>query len=377
MKDVTPPGLGLSCFWHGIGMGPGGKVYVGISTGAHLRGEPGDVLIFEYDTASEERRFLAGVREILRGEGNLAPGESVAKVHSDLLEHDGKLYFSTHDWSLVDAVSDHRGGHFLSFDPATGRFRDLSKSQRLGVSVAGEGIIAMNVLRERQELVGWTIPFGNVVIHGLTTARTTVYAGGLDPADVRNVARVVLATANGDVFAAYEHDPAVAGSDRLLKLSRETGRLLPTGERFSSTGRFEGLAETSDGRTVYLADWDGDLYAFEVERERLEPLGSLLPTHREGAVGELFNLALSPDDRKLFTVPYSMRHGEGAYHLYEYDVATGTRADVEDLSPLLEGCTPTGNGVFDDRGRYTPTTGREATAPESSGSTSAIGFRSP
>lgn len=361
MHDVTPAGFRLDRFWHGIGMDRDKRVYAAISTGAELRGEPGDVFLFRYDTATGDREFLRSVRQTLAEEGNLGPNahwpkdESVAKVHSDILEHDGRLYFSTHDLHSPDGLETHRGGHFLSFDPATGCFRDLSKTESLGVSVVNEGIIAMNILRGEDKLVGWTYPYGNVLIHDLRSGTTTLYRSGLERDRVADVARVVIATRSGQIFAAYRRDSALAGSDRLYKLDRGGGRLQPTDERFSCTGRFEGLAETSDGRTIYLADWDGELFAFDVERERLEALGSILPDERVaagGVVRQLYNLALSPDDRKLFTLPCLMERGKGAYHLYEYDIETATKTDLGYCGPMLWGSTPTGNGVFDDRGRY-------------------------
>jgi len=62
------------------------------------------------------------------------------------------------------------------------------------------------------------------------------------------------------------------------------------------------------------------------------------------------NLTLSRDERKLFTIPRKMTQGEGAYHLYEYDIESGEKKDIGDLSSVLKRSSPTGNGVMDEKG---------------------------
>jgi hypothetical protein len=359
-EDVKPSGLALGQFWDGIGRDSAGLVYVAIGAGkkgSDLR----DVLIFEYDPRSGRRRLLRSVREILSDAENLGPNEhwpreeSVAKVHSAILQHDSRLYFSTHDWYRLDGIENHRGGHFLSYDPATGRFSNPSRSDPGGVAVAGEGIIALGVLRDRNELVGWTFPHGNVLVHDLATGRTLKYASGLPQEPRPDVSRVVIATHTGEVYAAYQSDPAVPESDRLFRLDRREGRLVPTNQRFGSGGRLEALQETKEGNTVYLAGLRGSLHAFDVASESLSGLGSILPAEREAqgeSVRELYNLALSPDERFLFSLPRRTSEGDGGYRLYEYDLTTGARSEIGDCRALLDGSTPSGSAVFDHRGRY-------------------------
>ena len=360
-NDVKPPGHTLGRFWDGIGRDGAGRIYVAIGTGEEKDSDVRDVLLFEYDPRSDRRRLLRSVREILSDADNLGPNEhwprveSVAKVHSAILEHDGRLYFSTHDWYRFDGLDNHRGGHFLAYDPSTGRFSNPSRSDPGGVAVAGEGIIALSVLRDRNELVGWTFPYGNVLLHDLTIGRTVEYASGLPREPRPDVSRVVIATRTGKVYAAYQRDPSVPNSDYLYRLDRRKGRLVPTNQRFAASGRLEALQETKDGETFYLAGLRGSLHAFDVASERLSLLGSILPAEREAqgeSVRELYNLALSPDERLLFSLPGRTSGGDGAHRLYEYDLATGTRTEIGDCRSLLAGSTPSGSAVFDHRGRY-------------------------
>lgn len=359
--DVKPAGRTLGRFWDGIGRDSSGRVYVTIGTGEHTGNDVGDVLLFEYDPQSDGRRFLRSVREILSEADNLGPNEhwprseSVAKVHSAILEHDGRLYFSTHDWHRFDGLDKHRGGHFLAYDPSTGRFSNPSRSDSGGVAVAGEGIIALGVLRGRDELVGWTFPYGNVLVHDLSTGRTRKYARGLPKEPRLDVSRIVIATRTGEVYAMYQYDPAVPESDRLFKLDRQKERLVPTSQRFEGTLRLEALQESQDGNTFFLAGLRGSLHAFDVASEKLSRLGSILTPVREArgeSVQQLYNLALSPDERFLFSLPGRTSGGDGAYRLYEFDLATTARTEIGDCRSVLAGSTPSGSAVFDNSGRY-------------------------
>ncbi|MGH7807189.1 MAG: chitobiase/beta-hexosaminidase C-terminal domain-containing protein [Thermodesulfobacteriota bacterium] len=362
-EEVTPGPMPVPHLWHGIGMDHNGKIYAGIGNGEEKRGKPGDVFIFEYDPVTESKRFLKSVRQILADERNLGPNEywpkeeSVAKIHSEFLEYNGRMYFSTHDWHSRDFKDKdiHRGGHFLSFDPRDGTFTDLSKTDPLGVSVVNDGIIGMNILRKGGKLVGWTSPNGQLLVHDLNTHKTKNFGRGLPEGVWTNVSRVIITSESGGIYASYSKDEDVPGNDRLYKLNWETEKLEPTDQLIPSRGRFEGIAETSDEKTIFLADTDGTLYSFDVEAEELRDLGSVLTDERVtrgDGVELLYNMALSPDERKLFTIPHKVLDGDGSYHLYEYDIVSGKKTDLGALSKELRKCMPTGNGVFDHKRRY-------------------------
>jgi len=353
--EVIPKGEKLSAFWHGTGIDREGRICVAIGNGEEMRGRPGDVLIFEYNTKNGQKRFLKSVRQVLKEEENLGPNshwpdeEGVAKVHSDIFEYNGKMYFSTHDHHVLEGIEKHRGGHFISYDPETGKFEDLSKNDPEGISVVHEGIIGMNILPGEHKLVGWTFPMGNILLYDLIKGKTVKYQRGLKKGQETNVSRVVITTRSSNVFAAYTMGQA---PNCLFKLDRKQGRLVPTANRFRM-GFFEGLAETSDGTTIYIADTDGELYSFDTRREVLVSLGSILPlertTHGERVV-RLQNLTMSRDERKLFFIPNIVTNDEGSYHLYEYDIATGAKRDIADFRSVLQGSTLTGNGIMDDHG---------------------------
>ena len=356
-EHVKPPATLLRWMWHGLGADTHRKIYVAIGDGAEKFGGPGDVHLFRYDTANGAKSYLGSIRQILSDLGNLGPTdqwdgqEGIAKVHSDLLEHRGKLYFSTHDLHTGDDPATHRGGHLMSFDPQTGVFSDLTKRTPSGVAVENQGIITINIIRSDNCLVGWTYPGGHVVLHDLDTGATTLCRRIGEGGEHFDVARVVIVTPGGDVFAAYTGEGA---PKRLFKLDRDAGVLRPTAQRFRR-GFFEGLAESPRWNSIFVADTDGQLYSLDADTHKFKRLGSILPvkrTRRGERVTMLRNLTMSEDEAKLFTIPRNTRFGMGRYHLFEYDIASGTRTDLGSLGPDLGGGMPTGNGVWDERGGF-------------------------
>lgn len=137
-----------------------GKIYYvlcaeNIDTGAQM---------YSYDPATEKITHLGDLTEAAgeKGQKSIPQGKS----HVNFVESNGKLYFSTHvDWYSVQGglelmappppgYKPYPGGHFLSYDTASGRFENLAKAP------AGQGIIAMNMDTKRGRLYGLTWPSG-------------------------------------------------------------------------------------------------------------------------------------------------------------------------------------------------------------------------
>jgi hypothetical protein len=100
------------------------------------------------------------------------------KSHSPYYEHRGTLYFATH-YGYYKPSSNNKeepaeappgykpypGGHFISYEMATGKFTDLAKAP------AGEGILTMSMDSERGRLYGLTWPRGFFIYYDLETNR--------------------------------------------------------------------------------------------------------------------------------------------------------------------------------------------------------------
>ena len=352
-NDVKPSGSSLDECWGGVGIDHNQKVYVAFSD--RYSSGPDNVLIFRYDTKTGAREYLGSARGISQAEGNLGSNETFAKVHVSFLEYRNKIYFATHDFHGSDDITKHRGAHFYAFDLATETFEDLSKHEPGGVSVQHQGIIAFEILRENNKLAGLTYPYGDLVIYDLDQKSSSFYPA---PSDItkHNVAREIIATRKGKVYFAYGTNP---NPFWMLELDVAIGVIKRTDKQnIYHKGSTHGLAATRDRNTVYVADLEGDLYAFDVEDERLDYLGKLLPPGESKGVDMLGGVILSNDEKKLFTLPYARDRYRGSnvsMRLYEYDIATGAKTMVSDLFSVLgksgKDVFVTGTNVIDNEGR--------------------------
>ena len=136
--------------YHAIVHASDGFVYYAICT--HERNT--HVHLFRYDPKTGEATTVADIGEKF-GEDptvNIPQG----KVHCDIFELDGKLYFGTHvgiyERGGTEDHGPYPGGHFASYDLATGAFHDY------GIGVAEEGLVSMAIDKDRKRLYALTWP---------------------------------------------------------------------------------------------------------------------------------------------------------------------------------------------------------------------------
>jgi len=360
-EDLKPQDARLTTCWDAVGIDAQQRVYVAFSDQSDQH--PYDTMIFRYDTRSGQRELLATLRGISEAEGNLLPEETIAKIHVPFEEYAGKFYFSSHDYHTYKGAADlakRRGGHIYSYDLATEKFEDLSKTDAGGVSVAQQGIIGLTILPKQNALAGFTFPFGDILIHDLKTHRTTFHQGVEEHRQGGKPTRRIFATERGRVFFTY-YDTKPSP---LYVFDLATGKTEQTAYQFHF-GMLYGALPTRDGSKLYLVDLFGNLYAFHTAEERLEELGSLLPPEQIAAglkVQTCYTLVLSRDEKKLYTFP-SRLGKEPALRVYELELATGARRQVADFTAELNGSSKgkkgetnrngrvTGSGVMDAEGR--------------------------
>ncbi len=368
--------------------------------------KPNDTAIFRFDTRSGSKEFLGTLRGITAEEGNLGPvehwprEESIAKIHVPFIEHAGKMYFASHDFTdiyqsygdTIDDLGNHRGAHIYALDLTTDVFADISKENEGGVAIPHQSIVAMDVLEEDNKLACLTFPYGDVLVHDPATGTTEAHEGSPEFREDRtvNVARKIIAR-NGKVFFSYDKREF-----RQRELDVATGEFTETRKpNVLRNGFVAGTASTRDRSTVYLVDLTGNLYAFRAEDEYLEDLGPLLPEDdlvQGRSVTTVHGLILSRDESKIYTMPSliatqsrfarsAMRlltkisprlkevlkvlrlrfrqslsaqtdgRSNAGTRLYQYEIGTGNRTLVARFPSILEGAWVTGTGVIDDRGR--------------------------
>lgn len=191
--------------------------------------------MYVYDPAAGQTRFVADLTTVC-GEAALGAIPQ-GKSHVRFYERAGKLYFATHIgyYEMIDGMEClprnapngrqlYPGGHFLSYDLATGQF------EKLATAPAGEGILTMTIDRERGHLYGITWPTGYFLHYNPATAVLRnlgpVSAGGeagTPGNDYRVLCRslfvrphdgtVYLSTAEGDVLYAHPDNAALRRLD--------------------------------------------------------------------------------------------------------------------------------------------------------------------
>lgn len=411
--DIKPSGAHLDECAGGIGIDHEERVYF---AGQDDR-DPQDVAIFRYDTRTGGRELLGTAREIAAHCENLGPNEhwpheeTIAKIHVGFLEHDGKMYFATHNFAdpmqpyraIYDDLPLHRGAHIFAYDIESETFEDVTKSAPGGVAAKNESIAALTVMPGHDKLVAFTFPHGDIVVHDLKTGETRRYEGAPEYRNDRsvNIAREIVATKQGKVFFAYETE-----NFHMLSLDPATGGIERTKHRNSlRTGYVCGLASKKDGSVIYLVDLSGNLYAFETAEDRLRDLGNLLTDaewKRGARVTAVHGIALSRNEKTLYTIPSRVNsehpiksaamklltrvspkfkatlarwrlsllesrardpkraHSDnGGTHaseansskLYTFDIATGEKKIAGRFPNLPLGSWISGNGVFDQEGR--------------------------
>ena len=207
--------------YNGISCASDGRIYYVLSS------EKPDVAaqMYVYDPRGGAVRHLGDLTEAAGEKGLNALSQG--KSHVRFVEHQGKLYFTTHlgYYSIIRGMEKtgippagmkpYRGGHFLSYDMATGKYEDLA------LAPGGEGIITFNMDTLRGRLYGLTWPTGRLLRYDLAkremkdlgpvseqgedgegpTFRTICRAFAIDPSD----GSVYFSTSDGLIHR-YRYD---------------------------------------------------------------------------------------------------------------------------------------------------------------------------
>ena len=158
--------------YHAISAAGDGKIYYVLSSQAFDVGGQ----MYVYDPETDKTRFIADLTDACGERGKKAISQG--KSHVRFYERKGKLYFATHVgyYEMIDGMErlpEHApegyqlypGGHILSYDISSGRFEDLC------IAPHGEGIITMEMDRERGQIYGITWPGGYFLHYDLQTGK--------------------------------------------------------------------------------------------------------------------------------------------------------------------------------------------------------------
>lgn len=163
---IFDPGyLEGDCNYHSIKAASDGYIYFSVST----HQPRSSARIYRFQPQTEKTELVGDLGEILNTdvEKEIPHG----KIHSELYEHKGSLYFATHtssydgnlpDMRPKDGRSRYPGGHFMRYDLESGQFESLAQLQ-----MPNEGMITMTLNRATETLYSLTWPTSLLVSYQL------------------------------------------------------------------------------------------------------------------------------------------------------------------------------------------------------------------
>jgi hypothetical protein len=147
--------------YNGISAASDGNIYYALSSDeSNVAAQ-----MYCYDPKNDKIRHLGDLTEACGEKGSNAIAQG--KSHVSFSESDGKLYFATHIgyYDIIDGqekpgrpkggMKPYPGGHFLSYDMASGKYESL------GIAPRNEGIISFTMDKHRKRLYGISWPSGH------------------------------------------------------------------------------------------------------------------------------------------------------------------------------------------------------------------------
>jgi hypothetical protein len=156
--------------YHAIIHAYDGNVYYVINT----HNPKSTAQFFKYNPKIGKAKCIARLNEVVSED--IDRSYSQGKVHVDLYEFDKKIYFGTHagaykrGGSKELGLNPFPGGHFMSYSLETGKFEDF------GIPIAEDGILSMNMDKDRKRMYAITWPSWGFAYFDLDSEKTKVWA---------------------------------------------------------------------------------------------------------------------------------------------------------------------------------------------------------
>ncbi|HNY41762.1 MAG TPA: hypothetical protein PKJ41_15285 [Bryobacteraceae bacterium] len=366
--------------YNGMGAASDGRIYYVLSA------EPYNVAgrMFRYDPATDEIKMLGDLTEVTgeKGMNVVAQGKS----HVNFIEHDGKLYFSTHVgfYQIIDDMEKmgvppagwkpYRGGHLVEYDMKTEKFTDL------GLAPKGEGVLTTNMDVKRGRIYNITWPRGTFFTYDLAKKEMKVLGDFFEKgengkgAEYRTICRsIAIDPEDGSVYF-------TRGEGTILRYDYATEQVAKIDGDDLKKDYFGLYDVTSPGHMAY--NWrqtvyhsatkrfygvhgnSGYLFQFDPRAKRVEVLDRItsLPSKRSGMFDQFsygyLGFTLGPDGETLYYLTGGPIYVDGKRVKGKDSTGKGESKGVEDLH-LITWHIPTGR--YTDHGAiYLPNGDRPA-----------------
>jgi hypothetical protein len=330
-----------------------GKIYYVLSSAEYdIAGQ-----MYSYDPATGNIRHLGDLTEACGEKGMKVISQG--KSHVNFVEHAGKLYFATHlgYYSIIEDMEKpgipppgwkpYRGGHFLAYDMASGKFDDLALAPH------GEGIIAMTMDPQRGRLYGLTWPTGYFIRFDLAkkelkdlgpvclkgesgkgpTYRTLCRSLRVDPDD----GSVYYTTGDGGIFR-YRYDRDAIENVEGEDLRKDYfGSYDPTSPGSMGYNWRQTVWYAPEKMIYGVHGNSGYLFRFDPRVPRVEVLDRLTsePSQRSGMYDQFsygyLGFTLGPDGRAIYYLTGGPFYEHGKRITGKATTAKGEAKGLEDL----------------------------------------------
>ncbi|MCE5249563.1 hypothetical protein LLG96_05005 [bacterium] len=159
--------------YHAIQQASDGNVYYAIGS----QRPNSNACMFRYDPRTGKADTIGNVNDILGEDRTKVFSQS--KIHCDLYEKDGKLYFGTQGGVYQGGnLGPYPGGHFMSYDLKMGAFHDY------GIGEPGEGMVTMSMDTARGRMYTVTWPGLKFICYDISTGTIRSFGKSVATPDI-------------------------------------------------------------------------------------------------------------------------------------------------------------------------------------------------
>lgn len=290
--------------YHAVQQASDGCVYYAINS--HFHGQ--SATLFRYDPRTGAVKTLGSMNPAVGEDGTKVFNQD--KIHCDLYEMNGKLWFSTQGGSYGGGnYGPYPGGHFLNYDLKTGKIGDL------GIAAPGEGIVCMGMDAVRGRMFGITWPGMLFVYYDIPTGKIKNFGkqvatpGVTDLTSLPGNRAIAVDPETGDVYW-HNMDETISrysrASDSIEILASPTLNIpilkLPSSSGFDKV-LWRAIRWSPSMKRFYGVDTNGEyLFSLEPKSGTIEILDRIAaaPNRRSGNRGSAsLAFELSPDGKRI------------------------------------------------------------------------------
>ncbi|MDB5120038.1 MAG: hypothetical protein JWN56_1256 [Sphingobacteriales bacterium] len=145
--------------------------------------------LFRYNPRTGKVDNLADLTTVVKEDRTKVINQG--KVHCDLYEYQGKLWFGTHAGAYDRTYP---GGHFMNYDLKTGKFQDF------GIPAPNEGLVAMNIDTTRNKLYAVTWPGYQFLYYDIKTKKVERWKEAIAPTPQQGPRSLGVDPLTGNVY---------------------------------------------------------------------------------------------------------------------------------------------------------------------------------